>query len=167
MSYKHLLPKTLQRDELKAVNRNAPDGICPQTEIEKPDNLNLNGILVEARFEDGYINATQLCKAGKKRFSNWYRLDSTKELIKTLEEIKGKGKPLVETSKSKYLGSWIHPDLAGQLAQWLSPIFAIQVSQWLRELAVIGQIIYLQKELIKQKEQNKKLQNNILIFMSM
>ena len=41
------------------------------------------------REEDGYINATKLCKAGGKIFSNWYRLDSTKELINELEnEIK-------------------------------------------------------------------------------
>jgi hypothetical protein len=27
-------------------------------------------------------------------------------------------------------GSWIHPDLAVQLAQWISPKFALQVSRW-------------------------------------
>ena len=31
-------------------------------------------------------------------------------------------------------GSWIHPDMAIQLAQWISPIFALQVSKWIRTL---------------------------------
>jgi hypothetical protein len=30
--------------------------------------------------------------------------------------------------------SWIHPDLAIQLAQWISPKFAIHISKWIRQL---------------------------------
>ena len=37
-------------------------------------------------------------------------------------------------------GSWIHPDLVGQLAQWISPIFALQVSKWLRQIYINGNI---------------------------
>ena len=33
---------------------------------------------------DGYVNATQLCKAGKKLFADWKRMDSTQELITEL-----------------------------------------------------------------------------------
>ena len=40
----------------------------------------LNGVNVLAR-EDGFINATAMCKAGGKKFNDWNRLDSTKELI--------------------------------------------------------------------------------------
>ena len=43
----------------------------------------LNGVTVLAREGDGFINATSLCKAGGKLFANWFRLDSTKELITT------------------------------------------------------------------------------------
>ena len=53
---------------------------------KKNGEICLNGIMVLSR-EDCYINATQLCRAGgKKKFNDWCRLDSTKELIKTLEE---------------------------------------------------------------------------------
>lgn len=38
--------------------------------------LELNGIV----REDGFVNATQMCKACGKGFFNWYRLDATKEL---------------------------------------------------------------------------------------
>lgn len=30
-------------------------------------------------------------------------------------------------------GTWIHPDLAIQLAQWCNKLFAIQVSRWVRD----------------------------------
>jgi hypothetical protein len=33
------------------------------------------------RKEDGYINATQLCKSGGKEFKNWNRNDKTKQLV--------------------------------------------------------------------------------------
>jgi hypothetical protein len=42
-------------------------------------------MVIEFR-EDGCINATQLCKAGQKEFSNWYKIISTKELINELEK---------------------------------------------------------------------------------
>ena len=45
----------------------------------------LNGVNVLAR-EDGFINATAMCKAGGKRFNDWKRLDSTQELINEIAE---------------------------------------------------------------------------------
>ena len=47
--------------------------------------ITLNGINVLSR-EDGFINATAMCKAGNKKFNDWLRLESTKELIEALEE---------------------------------------------------------------------------------
>ena len=164
--------------------------------------INLNGITVLAR-EDGFINATALCKAGGKRFNDWYILDSTKEIIKFVEDkiLKvnnpvshfevGKSETrypssLFEDGKTPSLknnsvvdikkgnsskftqGSWIHPDLAVQLAQWISPSFSIQVSSWIRELALTGsvqlglektetQLITLQKEYKKLEDKHRKL----------
>jgi hypothetical protein len=128
--------------------------------------LTLNNVIIESR-EDGFINATQLCKAGGKVFKDWYRLNSTKELIEELEEtLNGQIRPfknLVEVKKGRYnSGSWIHPDLAVQLAQWISPSFAIQVSRWIRELLVTGNVSVNSKksdeELIELQNQVKQLQ---------
>jgi len=156
--------------------------------------ITLNGINILAR-EDGLINATALCKAGGKLFGHWMALDSTKQLIKVLEEIEKSKTGMVPVSvnvdtdivspisaKLKVIdikkggnnknaqGSWIHPDLAVQLAQWISPTFALQVSHWIRELALTGsvvvgnekthqELIELQNEIIKQKETITHLQN--------
>lgn len=97
-------------------------------------------MLVSSRA-DGYINATQLCKAGGKQFNHWYSLDGTGELIRTLEEEilnpDISGIKIVETKSGRYGGSWIHPDLAIQLAQWISPKFAVRVSRCLYRSVII------------------------------
>jgi hypothetical protein len=49
--------------------------------ISSTTSLTLNNIVIISRSEDNYINATQLCQAGGKKFSHWYSLDTTKELI--------------------------------------------------------------------------------------
>ena len=44
-------------------------------------------------------------------------------------------------------GTFIHPDLAIQLAQWINPHFALQVSSWIRTLFTKGKVnIKLLKE---------------------
>lgn len=141
--------------------------------------ITLNGITVLAR-EDGFINATAMCKAGKKLFGNWYQLESAKQLIKTLEnKIKNSDigitiTQLIDVKKGKSSefsqGSWIHPDLAVHLAMWISPEFAIEVSGWVRELALTGsvivgnekthqQLLALQNEVISQRGTIKSLEN--------
>lgn len=47
--------------------------------------LKLNNVVIESRSSDNFIDATQLCKAGGKKFNNWFQLDTTKRLITLLE----------------------------------------------------------------------------------
>jgi hypothetical protein len=135
--------------------------------------LRLNNIAIESRSSDKFINATQMCKAGGKRLKNWYVLESTKELIKTLKnnlESEGKILPSLEIklidvkrgNSSKFSqGSWIHPDLAVQLAQWISPSFAIQVSRWIRELFLTGNVSI---DSNKNDDELKALQNEVMLL---
>jgi hypothetical protein len=37
-------------------------------------------------------------------------------------------------------GTWVHPDVAVNLAQWCSAKFAVQVSRWVREWMTTGQV---------------------------
>uniref|UniRef100_A0A6C0H3G9 KilA-N domain-containing protein n=1 Tax=viral metagenome TaxID=1070528 RepID=A0A6C0H3G9_9ZZZZ len=104
---------------------------CPLT-LTNGDTMNI------PMRNDGYINATLLCTAGGKLFSNWYQNKQTKDLINALEsdkensknkEILNAGIPVfksIQVTKGRYGGSWIHPDLAIQLAQWISLQFAIK-----------------------------------------
>lgn len=143
------------------------------TENDPKYKITFNGIKIEYRKEDGFVNATSMCKAGKKEFYDWKRLESTKDLIKALEsDTKISYSQLIDSKKgntTKYSqGSWIHPDLA---AQWISPKFALQVSKWIRELAITGsvkvgmektdnQILELQNALTEQIIENKKIKKD-------
>ena len=49
---------------------------------KEPSTLVLNDIVIIARPEDNFVNATELCRAGNKQFNDWYSSDKTKELIK-------------------------------------------------------------------------------------
>ena len=104
----------------------------------------LDGELISQRPKDGYINATALCKVAGKLYGDYSRLGTTKNFLKELssdmgipisaliQSLKGGGKPELQ-------GTWVHPQVAINLAQWLSPKFAVQVSKWVFEWTT-GQI---------------------------
>lgn len=139
-------------------------------QYDKKYELEINGLLVYSRPEDGYVNATQLCKAGGKRIDNWKRLDNTREIITELcRSLNTEERNLMIIKKgglSKLQGTWIHPDLAIQLAQWISPKFAIQVSRWIRELMIIGKVELgnekNDKQLLLELQNKNKLLSNKL-----
>jgi len=97
----------------------------------------IEGALIQQRAMDGYINATALCNAVGKKFSDYSRLDTTKEFLEALSSDAGiPASGLVVTVKGgipQMQGTWVHPDVAVHLGQWLSPKFAVAVSKWVRE----------------------------------
>ena len=107
-------------------------------------NLHLkNGskIIVPMR-EDGYINATMLCKAGCKLFADYKRQKQTKAYLQALESVMGI--PITELIHSvqggipEYQGTYVHRKVGLHLAQWLDPYFAIQVTTCFEELLLFG-----------------------------
>jgi hypothetical protein len=108
--------------------------------IEKKEQqiLVLNDIVILSRIEDNYVNDTQLCQAGNKKFNDWFRLDITKELINVLESETGipasELLDIIKGNSDKFIQEWVHPDLAIQTTLWISPKFALQVSKWIRTL---------------------------------
>ena len=131
---------------------------------EHYSNITLNNIVITSRPIDHYVNATQLCQAGGKKFSHWFSLETTKELINELSADAGiPASGLTDTKrggndKSKQ-GSWIHPDLSIQLAQWISPKFAIQVSKWVRTLFNQGSI-EIDLNLLREKERDMRIKDH-------
>ena len=87
---------------------------------------------LEYREEDGYINITNLCKAGGKKFNHWNSNDKTKRFLQVLST--DAGIPVSELIKlgsgSKYENdtknlTWAHPQVAINIAQWISPEFDV------------------------------------------
>jgi hypothetical protein len=162
-----IVDKTNTIEELKTkIDENKTNS---QIEINnniqpKQQTLKLNDIVVISRSEDNYINATQLCQAGGKQFAHWYSLDSTKKLINEAESDIGIPiSQLIDIKKGNsnefQQGSWIHPDLAIQLAQWISPQFALQVSKWIRTLFTTGNVS-IDIQLLEDKNKEIKMKDN-------
>jgi hypothetical protein len=117
---------------VKIINEKLKENKQKETKVEeKSPTLELNGIIMLCR-EDGYVNATSLCKAGGKLFSKWYRLDSTKELLNVLKS-QCPDKLIDSKVGGNHSGSWIHPFLATNLSQWISCDFSIKVSKWIED----------------------------------
>lgn len=95
----------------------------------------VNTVAIDQRISDGYINATSLAKASGKKVNDYLRLDVTKEFLSELE--RSTGYPVdvlvskVVTGRNETRGTWVHPQVAINLAQWLSPVFAVQVTEWI------------------------------------
>ena len=127
----------------------------------------INSFIVEARDSDGFINATQLCKAGGKMFGHWMALDSTKAYLQTVSS--NTGIPVLELiDKSvggSHTGSWVQQHVAVKLAQWLSPEFEFRVSQWVIQLATVGYVKLgeekTHEELLQLQRENKQLKLDI------
>lgn len=89
--------------------------------------------------EDGYINATKLCKSGGKEYSNWYRNGNSKKLIeKIYEKTKIDINILIQKSdisgvNNENRSTWVHPTIGLNIAQWISVDFFLQTVDWINE----------------------------------
>jgi hypothetical protein len=130
---------------------------------EEKDKITLGGVEVISRQSDGYINASQLCKAGKKYYADWFRLEKTKEFLTELsqelkidilsdktDKVDGGGIShkentnviLIEINQHNDLdkSTWVHPRVAIHIAQWISPKFAVNVTGWIHKLLSTGSV---------------------------
>lgn len=93
--------------------------------------------IIAQRVTDGYINATAMCKACGKKINDYGRLSTTHAFLTELSSVTGiPVTGLVQTIQGgtpQLQGTWVHPQVAINLAQWLSPKFAVLVSQWVFE----------------------------------
>jgi len=96
--------------------------------------LHIEDIAIVSRTTDGYINATQLCQAGNKQFHTYYRRQKTKEFLQELSIIlKCERKSLIIYKQGGNIdrATWVHPQVAINIAQWISIQFDVQVSKWI------------------------------------
>jgi|688.fasta_scaffold316782_1 hypothetical protein len=129
-----------------------------------------DGYKLVFRQEDKYVDITNLCKAGKKSFRDWNRLDKTKKFIEILSESVN----LATNDLIKYQNgsnserrTWAHPRIAINIAQWVSPEFDVQVSEWVYSIVLTGKA-YLHNqrdlELIADKKTIEELNKQIKVL---
>ena len=95
----------------------------------------IQGEIIAQRPADGYIDATAMCKRARKLFGHYKENAITKSFLEELSSDIGIPiSELIQTVRSfsdpKSQGTWVHPQVAINLAQWLSPQFAVQVNKW-------------------------------------
>ena len=132
---------------------------------------------LEYREEDGYINITNLCKAGGKKFNHWNSNDKTKRFLQVLStdagipasEIIKIGSGSKHENDTKNL-TWSHPQVAINIAQWISPEFDVLVSKWVYEIMLTGKVDIRDnkttQELDVMNKENKLLKNRIKLLES-
>jgi hypothetical protein len=105
----------------------------------------VNGIAVEQRRDDGFLNATAMSKAhlagtGQRRdVLHWLETEAAKRAITHLSLKTGIPVfKLVESRPGRYGGTWIHPRLAVRFAIWLSDEFGYLVEEWVEEWFLSG-----------------------------
>lgn len=97
----------------------------------------VNGVNVEQRVADGYINGTAMCQASGKLLADYLRLSSTQEYLTELGA--DMGIPISALArvrkggKSNEQGTWVHPEVAVDLGQWCSTRMRIAVNRWVVE----------------------------------
>ena len=118
-----------------------------------------NGYIIESRDEDGYIDVTNLCTAGKKKFNHWNSLNKTTSFLKELSLTTGI--PVVELIKKNTGGNgerhtWVHPQVAINIAQWISPQFDVKVSAWVLEVMMTGKVDITNTKSYRELQQDNK-----------
>lgn len=118
-----------------------------------------NGFIIEYRDEDGYINITNLCKAGGKHFKNWIENDKSKSFLEVLSYTIGIHKDELikyESEEDGYIKIWAHPQVTINISQWISSQFNVKVSSWIYEIITTGkgdiQNIKTYNELVKENK---------------
>ena len=159
----------------KQLNRTKYKDI-PENEVKKEiQSLKLkNNYQLEYREDDGYINITNLCKAGGKLFADWSRLKRTECFKQVLSS--DMGIPISDLikvgsgSKCDTSQTWSHPQIAINIAQWISPEFDVLVSKWVYQIMLTGKFDIRDNKTTKQldemNKENKLLKNRIKLLES-
>lgn len=104
-----------------------------------------NGVTIDARPSDQYINATAMCKATGKQWAAYWRNDATQEFISALaEQLRCENSHLaisVRGGDAQSQGTWVHRRVAIDLARWCSPEFAVMVNGWIDDVLLKGGVI--------------------------
>lgn len=105
------------------------------------------GQTIRQRTRDGYVNATAMCRAAGREWSRYRELKSTNEFFRELaRDLQLEEAQLTQTilgtpgGDARNQGTWVHPQIAINLAQWLSPQFAVKVTQWVYDWMSSGPV---------------------------
>lgn len=113
--------------------------MASQYELELVDH-EYGGEIIRQRSSDGFINATAMCRTAGREWPEYRRLKSTNRFFDALSLDLGIPQAQLAVSNlgspggdRRNQGTWVHPQVAIDLAQWLSPEFKIRVTRWVMD----------------------------------
>jgi hypothetical protein len=93
-----------------------------------------NGTPIARRTTDGYVNATAMCKANGKEWAKYRESDRCQTYLDALAETSEiRMFDLIESRPGQGGGTWVHPQVAVDLARWISAPFAVWMDGWFLE----------------------------------
>ena len=93
-----------------------------------------NDTPISRRTSDGYVNATAMCKANGKQWSKYRESDRCQTYLDALAETSEiRMFDLIESRQGQGGGTWVHPQVAVDLARWISAPFAVWMDGWFLE----------------------------------
>ena len=93
-----------------------------------------NDTPISRRTSDGYVNATAMCKANAKRWKDYHESDRCQTYLDALGSVAGNsGHALIESRQCQGGSTWVHPQVAVDLAHWISAPFAVWMDGWFLE----------------------------------
>jgi hypothetical protein len=94
-----------------------------------------NGTPISRRTTDGYVNATAMCRANGKQWSKYRQSDRCQTYLDALAETSEiRMFDLIESRQGQGGGTWVHPQVAVDLARWISAPFAVWMDGWFLEI---------------------------------
>jgi hypothetical protein len=84
----------------------------------------INGVMVPK----GFVNATEMCKANRKQIAKYWENVKTKEFLTEYNRCnRNSGYTVITITEgvNEYRGTWVHLDIALDIASWVSPIFKV------------------------------------------
>jgi hypothetical protein len=99
-----------------------------------------NGTPISRRTTDGYVNASAMCRANGKQWSKYRESDRCQTYLDALAETSEiRMFDLIESRQGQGGGTWVHPQVAVDLARWISAPFAVWMDGWFLESIQQGQ----------------------------
>jgi len=93
-----------------------------------------NGTPISRRTTDGFVNATAMCRANGKEWSKYRESDRCQTYLDALAETSEiRMFDLIESRQGQGGGTWVHPQVAVDLARWISAPFAVWMDGWFLE----------------------------------
>lgn len=90
-------------------------------------------MITEMRLSDGYVSATKMCQSAGKFWADYKDATPHRNFMNALANSMDRPIDLlvqsVVTGPNNQRGTWVHPQLAINLASWCSPTFAVKVTE--------------------------------------